>query len=83
MNISGNTVLIAGGASGGYALPEAFPGAGSTVAICGRRKAWLAQARSAHRDLVTRGLRRVERKRSCGAGVLGGDPASRPEHPRQ
>ncbi len=39
MDISGNTVLITGGATGfGYAFAESFLEAGNQVIICGRRK---------------------------------------------
>ena len=39
MEISGNTVLITGGATGiGFAMAEAFLRAGSEVIICGRRE---------------------------------------------
>jgi NAD(P)-dependent dehydrogenase (short-subunit alcohol dehydrogenase family) len=38
MNLSGNTVLITGGATGiGLAMADAFLKAGSEVVICGRR----------------------------------------------
>lgn len=46
MDISGNTVLITGGASGiGYAMAEAFLDGGSEVIICGRRGERLVDAR--------------------------------------
>jgi len=49
MRLSGNTVLITGGATGiGLALSEAFLGAGSQVIICGRREARLQQALERH-----------------------------------
>jgi uncharacterized oxidoreductase len=39
MDISGNTVLITGGASGiGYSMAQAFLDAGSEVIVCGRRE---------------------------------------------
>jgi len=55
MRLSGNTVLITGGATGiGYAMVEAFLEAGSTVAICGRRAKRLLEARAKHPELHTR-----------------------------
>ncbi|GAA4396084.1 SDR family oxidoreductase [Nibrella viscosa] len=55
MNLSGNTVLITGGASGiGFALAERFLKAGSEVLICGRREDKLAEARQKHPQLHTR-----------------------------
>ncbi len=48
-------MLITGGATGiGYAMAEAFLGAGSTVAICGRRATRLVEARAKHPELHTR-----------------------------
>ncbi|HEX7574246.1 MAG TPA: SDR family NAD(P)-dependent oxidoreductase [Bacteroidota bacterium] len=39
MTISGNTVLITGGATGiGYAMAEFFLEAGNEVIVCGRRE---------------------------------------------
>ncbi len=55
MQLSGNIVLITGGASGiGYAMAEAFLEAGSTVVICGRRAERLLDARVKHPELHTR-----------------------------
>ena len=55
MQLSGNTVLITGGATGiGYAMAEAFLDAGSTVAICGRTETRLLDARAKHPGLHTR-----------------------------
>lgn len=55
MQLSNNTVLITGGATGiGYALAEAFLESGSAVAICGRRAKALSEARSKHPELQTR-----------------------------
>jgi uncharacterized oxidoreductase len=46
MKISGNTILITGGATGiGLALAEAFLNAGNTVVICGRRPEKLEMAK--------------------------------------
>ena len=54
MNLSNNTVLITGGASGiGLALATRFLHAGSTVVVCGRRADKLAEARSQHPGLRT------------------------------
>ena len=45
MNISRNTVLVTGGATGiGYAIAESFLEAGSEVIICSRRKDKLLEA---------------------------------------
>ena len=53
MQISNRTVLITGGATGiGYAMAEAFLAAGSKVAICGRRKKRLDEARARHPKLL-------------------------------
>lgn len=55
MNLSGNTVLITGGATGiGYAMAEAFLREGSSVIICGRRKERLLEARKKHPELHIR-----------------------------
>lgn len=45
MQISGNTVLITGGATGiGYAMAESFLKSGNEVIICGRREERLLEA---------------------------------------
>jgi uncharacterized oxidoreductase len=55
MNLSGNTVLITGGATGiGYAMAEAFLEAGSEVLICGRRATRLREAQKIHPQLHTK-----------------------------
>jgi uncharacterized oxidoreductase len=55
MKLSGNTVLITGGATGiGLAVAEAFLRAGSEVIICGRREGRLLAAREKHPGLHTR-----------------------------
>ncbi|MCX5975092.1 MAG: SDR family oxidoreductase [Coprothermobacterota bacterium] len=46
MKISGNTILITGGATGiGFALAEAFVHAGNEVIVCGRREDKLTEAK--------------------------------------
>jgi uncharacterized oxidoreductase len=46
LNVSGNTVLITGGATGiGLALADALVAKGNTVAICGRRRVKLLAAK--------------------------------------
>ena len=55
MRLSGNTVLITGGATGiGLAMAEAFLKAGSEVIICGRREGRLLAAREKHPGLHAR-----------------------------
>jgi uncharacterized oxidoreductase len=55
MNVSGNTVLVTGGASGiGFALAERFVRAGNEVIICGRREEKLAAAKQQYPQLHTR-----------------------------
>jgi uncharacterized oxidoreductase len=55
MELSSNTILITGGASGiGLALAERFVKAGSEVIICGRRLSKLREAKSKHPQLHTR-----------------------------
>ena len=52
MKLSGNVVLVTGGATGiGFAMAEAFLKAGSEVIICSRRKARLKQAQKKHPEL--------------------------------
>lgn len=55
MELSSNTVLVTGGASGiGLALAERFLRAGSSVIVCGRREEKLREAKEAHPGLHTR-----------------------------
>ena len=55
MQLSRNTVLITGGATGiGWAMAEAFLRAGCTVAICGRTDRRLAEARARHSQIYAR-----------------------------
>ena len=52
MDISGNTILITGGATGiGYAIAESFLEAGNEVIICGRREERLLEAQKKHPEL--------------------------------
>jgi uncharacterized oxidoreductase len=54
MDLSNNTVLVTGGASGiGLAIAERFLSAGSDVIICGRRSEKLQAARTAHPEFRT------------------------------
>ena len=55
MKLSGNNVLITGGATGiGYAMAEAFLEAGNQVLICGRREDRLLEAQKKHPELKIR-----------------------------
>jgi uncharacterized oxidoreductase len=55
MNLSGNTILITGGATGiGLALAERFLAQDNTVIICGRREDKLQEARQKHPGLHIR-----------------------------
>jgi uncharacterized oxidoreductase len=55
MDLSSNTVLVTGGASGiGLAIANRFQEAGSKVVICGRRESKLEEARTKHPDMRTR-----------------------------
>lgn len=55
MNLSGNTVLITGGASGiGLAFAERFINAGSTVIVVGRRQEKLQEAKDKFPNIITR-----------------------------
>lgn len=54
MNLTDNTILITGGASGiGFALAKRLSQRGNRVIICGRRQAALAKAQAAVPALVT------------------------------
>lgn len=54
MRLSGNTVLITGGAAGiGFAFAERFIKAGNKVIVCGRREAKLQEARAKFPELIT------------------------------
>lgn len=53
MKLSGNTILITGGATGiGYALAEEFLARGNTVLLCGRREDRLKEAQQKHPELI-------------------------------
>ncbi|WP_286232307.1 SDR family oxidoreductase [Neobacillus mesonae] len=55
MKLSGNTVLITGGAAGiGLAFAERFINAGNKVIVCGRREAKLQEAKEKYPELMTR-----------------------------
>jgi uncharacterized oxidoreductase len=55
MKVTGNTILITGGASGiGLALAWRFYGKGNGVIICGRREDKLAEVKQKMPDVITR-----------------------------
>lgn len=55
MKLSGNKILLTGGASGiGLGLTERFLQEGNTVIICGRRKELLDETAARHPGLITR-----------------------------
>jgi uncharacterized oxidoreductase len=55
MNLSGNTILITGGASGiGWSFAERFLSAGNEVIICGRREERLRELRDKYPKIHTR-----------------------------
>lgn len=55
MKLSGNTVLITGGAAGiGFAFAERFIKAGNKVIVCGRREAKLQEAKEQYPELISR-----------------------------
>lgn len=55
MNISNNTVLITGGATGiGLELAKQFIAKGNTVIVCGRRESKLKEAKSLLPQLITK-----------------------------
>jgi uncharacterized oxidoreductase len=55
MNLSGNTILVTGGASGiGLALVKRFLDRGNEVIVCGRRAEWLDNAKKQFPQLQTR-----------------------------
>jgi uncharacterized oxidoreductase len=61
MEVSGNTVLITGGATGiGYAMAESFLEAGNEVVICGRREDRLLEAQKKHKGLHFKALNVAE-----------------------
>jgi uncharacterized oxidoreductase len=55
MKVSGNTILIKGGATGiGFALAARFTEKGNQVIICGRRREKLDQAKITLPGVITR-----------------------------
>ena len=55
MNLTGNKILITGGASGiGFALVERFSQEGNTIIICGRRQDALDEAQQKNPSWITR-----------------------------
>ena len=54
MDVSGNTILITGGATGiGYAIAESFLEAGNEIIICGRREERLLEAQIKHLSVAS------------------------------
>jgi uncharacterized oxidoreductase len=55
MLVTGNTILVTGGASGiGLALVERFIGAGNHLIVCGRRESKLAELKAKYPSIETR-----------------------------
>lgn len=55
MKMTGNTILITGGAAGiGLALAERFYNAGNTVLVCGRRREKLDELKEKYPDIQTK-----------------------------
>jgi len=55
MKLTGNTVLITGGAAGiGFAFAKRFIKAGNKVIVCGRRETKLQEAKEKYPELITR-----------------------------
>jgi len=55
MKLTGNTVLITGGAAGiGFAFAERFIKAGNKVIVCGRRETKLQEAKDQYPELIIR-----------------------------
>ena len=78
MDLSGNVVLVTGGASGiGLALAGRLLAAGSQVIVCGRREGALRAAAEAHPGLVTRvcDLAREEERVALAEWVVDAFPA--------
>lgn len=77
MKLSGNTILVTGGASGiGLALASRFLAAGSKVIVCGRRLAALRDAAEANPGLVTRAcdLARADERESLAEWIVDAFP---------
>jgi len=77
MKLSGNTILVTGGASGiGLALASRFLAAGSKVIVCGRRSTALRDAAEAHPGLVTHAcdLSRADERESLAKWIVDAFP---------
>lgn len=78
MNISNNTVLITGGATGiGLELAKQFIAKGNTVIICGRRENKLKEAKSLLPQLITKqcDISNIDHRRELYNYCLGQFPA--------